>query len=74
MNETTIVLPPKGKSTGRKPLYEYALLNVGEFMNVPNGKKKISVINAARNYGRKNNMAFAQRTDANGITTLHRTK
>lgn len=67
-------LPPRGKSTGRKPLYRYRELNVGETLVLnQKGKKKQSAINAARNYGRKYDVRFAVRTDNDTrITTLIR--
>lgn len=73
-NEFILQLSPTLNSkSGCAPSFRYDKLNPGEFINVPNGKKKVSIINAARNYGRKNNRTFAQRTDEHGNTKLFRT-
>ena len=65
-------LPAKGKSTGRKPKYNFDTLNVNEYIVVKQSKK-LSASQASRQYGTKHSKTFATRTVDKEVR-IYRTK
>jgi hypothetical protein len=53
-------IPTKGKSTGRKPIYDFGSMLVGQCMLIkPSGKTKAT--QAAYGYGKRTGKKFVQR-------------
>lgn len=58
---------------GRKLVYPFNSLEVGQCLTLDEQDNKISVINAAYGYAKRHNVKFKSETDANGITRIYRT-
>jgi len=59
---------------GRKLLYPFNLINVGECLTLEAEDNRISVINAAYQYGTRSGKRFRSEKDAQGVTRIFRIK
>ena len=63
---------PKANA-GRGLLYPFDSINKGESYEIPKEANTVSVVNSARQYGKRHKKKFAART-VDGVTTIYRVK